>query len=82
MVYDDSIEENELFVYYCIRKDDANDARIVYAATVLTKNYRYALNIEDIVVTRSLFWKNRKHISWGKYADHCIPEQQTGDWGL
>lgn len=49
MVYDDSIEEKELFaVYYCIRKDDANDTKIVYAATVLTKNYRYVLNIEDI----------------------------------
>lgn len=49
MVHDDSIEENELFaVYYYARKDDANNARTVYVATVLTQNYRYVLNIEDI----------------------------------
>lgn len=49
MVHDDSIEENELFaVYYYARKDDANNSRTVYVATVLTKNYRYALNVEDI----------------------------------
>ena len=82
MVYDDSIEENELFaVYYCIRKDDANDARIVYAATVLTKNYRYALNIEDIERTAVSSGRTGSTFHGGS-ADHCIPEQQTGDWGL
>lgn len=48
MVYDDTIEENELFaVYYYIRKDDANDTPVHYVATVLTQNYRYVLNIAD-----------------------------------
>lgn len=62
MVYDDSIEENELFaVYYCMRKDDANDTKIVYVATVLTKNYRYVLNIEDIEGTQSLLEEPEAH---------------------
>lgn len=62
MVYDDSIEENELFaVYYCIRKDDANDTKVIYAATVLTKNYRYVLNIEDIEGPQSLLEEPEAH---------------------
>lgn len=49
IVYDNSIEENELFaVYYFAKKDDTNMTNIVYVATVLTKNYKYVLNIQDI----------------------------------
>lgn len=49
MVYDNSIEENELFaVYYFIKKDDTNLTNITYVATVLTKNFKYILNIQDI----------------------------------
>lgn len=49
VVYDDTIEERELFaVYYYKKKDDANDSRVRYHATILTKNYRYTMNIEDI----------------------------------
>lgn len=48
MVKDDSIEENELFaVYYYIKKDDSGVAPDRYIATVLTRNYKYELNIED-----------------------------------
>lgn len=48
MVHDDTIEENELFaVYYYRRKDDTDKTPTRYAATVLTKNYKYILNILD-----------------------------------
>lgn len=46
MVYDDSIEEKELFaVYYFEQKDDSKESSGVYMATVLTRNYKYAMNI-------------------------------------
>lgn len=62
MVHDDSIEENELFaVYYYARRDDANNARTVYAATVLTRNYRYVLNIEDIEGPQALLEEPEAH---------------------
>lgn len=49
IVYDDSIEENELFaVYYYVRKDDTDESKITYVATVLTRNYKYVLDILDI----------------------------------
>lgn len=48
MVKDDSIEEKELFaVYYYIRKDDFGKARDHFIATVLTKNFKYELDVED-----------------------------------
>lgn len=49
MVYDDSIEQNELFaVYYYARIDSTDRTRTVYVATVLTWNYKYILDIDDI----------------------------------
>lgn len=49
MVYDDSIEQNELFAVYYYAKVDSRDKRnTVYVATILTENYRYVANIEDI----------------------------------
>lgn len=49
MVYDDTIEQNELFgVYYYARKDDTEQAVPTYVATVLTQNYKYILDIQDI----------------------------------
>lgn len=49
MVYDNTIEENELFaVYYFAKKDDTNLTNITYVATVLTKNFKYVLDIQDI----------------------------------
>ena len=48
MVYDDTIEQNELFaVYYYCKKDDTDQSRTRYVATVLTEHYRYVLNILD-----------------------------------
>lgn len=48
MVYDDTIEQNELFaVYYYKKKDDTDKIPSEYVATVLTENYRYVLNITD-----------------------------------
>lgn len=48
MVRDDSIEENELFaVYYHIRKDDTGHNTDHFLATVVTKNYKYELDIMD-----------------------------------
>lgn len=49
VVYDDSIEQNELFaVYYYARKDSRDKVNTVYVATILTQNYKYMANIEDI----------------------------------
>ena len=49
-VYDDSIEQNELFaVYYYVRKDDSDTSGIVhYIATVLTMNYKWVYDICEI----------------------------------
>ncbi len=47
IVYDDTIEQNELFgVYYYLRKDDVNDIGYWYA-TVCTEHYIYVLCIEN-----------------------------------
>ena len=48
VVYDDSIEENELFgVYYYIKHDATNRQPDRYIATILTQNFKYVLNILD-----------------------------------
>ena len=48
MVYDDTIEQNELFaVYYYARKDDTDQTNTRYIATVLTEHYRWVLDIQD-----------------------------------
>lgn len=62
MVYDDTIEENELFaVYYFCRKDDTDKKTSVFIATILTKNYRYVLNIEDIEGAQALVEEPERH---------------------
>lgn len=50
VVYDDSIEQNELFaVYYYVRKDDSDmSGQVHYIATVLTKKYRWVFDICEI----------------------------------
>ncbi|MDD2960426.1 MAG: phage portal protein [Lachnospiraceae bacterium] len=49
IVYDDTIEQNELFgVYYYARVDSRDKTNTVYVATILTPNYKYVANIEDI----------------------------------
>jgi len=55
MVYDDTIEQKELFaVYYYARKDDSDKKRTIFVATVLTEHYKYVLNIEDITGPQGL----------------------------
>lgn len=49
MVYDDSIEQNELFaVYYYAKVDSRDKTKTTYVATILTQNYKYMTTIEDI----------------------------------
>lgn len=68
MVHDDTIEENELFaVYYYRRKDDTDRTTAVFIATVITRNYRYVLNIEDINGPQPLLESPEEH-----YMD-CVP---------
>lgn len=55
MVYDDTIEQKELFaVYYYARKDDSDKKRTIFVATVLTEHYKYVLNIDDITGPQAL----------------------------
>lgn len=62
MVYDDSIEQNELFaVYYYARRDDTNQTDTVYVATVLTRNYKYVLNIQNIDGPQALLEEPESH---------------------
>lgn len=62
MVYDDTIEENELFaVYYYPRRDDTDRTSTVYIATVLTKNYKYVLNIQNIDTPQALIEPPEPH---------------------
>lgn len=62
MVYDDTIEQNELFaVYYYARKDDTNINNIVYVATVLTRNYKYVLDIQNMEGPQALIEAPEPH---------------------
>ena len=49
MVYDDSIEQHELFaVYYYAKVDSTDKTNTVYVATIVTRNYKYVMDIQDI----------------------------------
>lgn len=49
VVYDDTIEQNELFaVYYYTMRDDSDKTDKKYVATVVTENYKYILNILNV----------------------------------
>lgn len=56
MVYDDSIEQNELFaVYYYLKKDDSQTAgREHYIATVLGMNYKWVFDLCEIPAESSV----------------------------
>lgn len=62
MVYDDTIEQNELFgVYYYARIDSTEKTNITYIATVLTQNYKYVLDIQDIEEPQALIEQPEAH---------------------
>ena len=62
MVYDDTIEQNELFgVYYYARKDDTDAGNTIYVATILTQNYKYVLNIQNIDTPQALIEPPEAH---------------------
>lgn len=62
MVYDDTIEQKELFaVYYYARKDDSDKKQTVYVATVLTQHYKWVLNIENIDGPQALLEEPAPH---------------------
>lgn len=62
MVYDDSVEQNELFaVYYYAKVDDTGKVNPVYVATVLTRNYKYVLNIQSIEGPQALLETPEAH---------------------
>lgn len=62
IVYDDTIEQNELFgVYYYAKVDSRDKVSTVYVATILTANYKYVLNIEDIDGPQALLEEPEPH---------------------
>lgn len=62
MVYDDSIEEKELFgVYYYAGKDDTDRRSTVYTATILTPNFRYVMGIQDVKGAQELTEQPEEH---------------------
>lgn len=62
LVYDDTIEQNELFgVYYYDRVDSTDRRTTVYVATVLTRNYKYVLNIQNIEGVQALLEEPEAH---------------------
>lgn len=84
MVHDDSIEENELFaVYYYIKKNDTGRSGTVYVATVLTKNYRYLLNIENIEGPQALIEEPEQHFMGEvPVIEYCNNKLGIGDYEL
>lgn len=61
-MYDDTIEQNELFaVYYYAREDSTDQTPITYVATVLTKNFKYVLNIQEIESPQALIEPPEPH---------------------
>lgn len=62
MVYDDTIEQKELFsVYYYARKDDSNKKKTTYVATVLTEHFKWVLNILNINEPQALIEEPKQH---------------------
>lgn len=62
LVHDDTIEQGELFaVYYYAKIDDTDRTGHTYIATVLTKNYKYVLNIENIDTPQALIEQPEPH---------------------
>ena len=75
MVKDDSIEENELFaVYYYVRKDDTGQKATHYMATVVSKNYKYELDISDSHYIQEFFHHSFKAEEVNAFAIHTYAE--------
>ena len=61
-MYDDTIEQKELFgVYYYVKKDDRDKNSPMFIATILTQHYKYVLNIEDIDGPQALVEEPEPH---------------------
>lgn len=75
IVYDDSIEQKELFgVYYRVEKDDVTN-EITYVATVVTENYIYTFNLtgdgqSQIPLTEEPIPHNLGHVSIVEYKNN------------
>ena len=62
MVYDDTIEQKELFaVYYYVQKDDSGKDAAKYIATVLTAHYKWVLTIVDADGPQGLIEAGKPH---------------------
>lgn len=62
IVYDDTIEQNELFgVYYYARIDSTDRTPVTYIATILTENYKYVLDIKNIESPQALIEQPTPH---------------------
>jgi len=62
IVYDDTIEQKELFaVYYYVRVDSSDKIQPAYVATVLTAHYKWVLDIENIEGTQALLEAPAEH---------------------
>lgn len=62
MVYDDTIEENELFAVYYYAKEDSTDRQATrYVATVLTQKYKYVLEIDNVEDPQPLTEEPKPH---------------------
>lgn len=62
LVYDDTIEQNELFgVYYYAKVDSRDKTNTIYVATILTQNYKYVMDIQDIEGPQSFYEEREEH---------------------
>lgn len=84
LVRDDSIEENELFaVYYYPRKDDTDQTATIFVATVLTRNYKYVLNIQNIDQPQALLESPEPHYMNGvPVIEYLNNKLAIGDYEL
>lgn len=84
MVYDDTIEQKELFaVYYYARKDDSDRKRTIYVATVLTEHLKWVLNIENIDGPQSLLEEPAEHFFDGiPIVEYMNNKLAIGDFEL
>lgn len=77
IVYDDSIEENELCgVYYWAKKDDVDD-RLFFVATVVTQNLKYEFYLESKPEYMNLGDRQNQKDSY-LYADETPQEHYFG----